>query len=365
MAATTPLLAPKASQPCLTQPPNKITSIKTLAESPGLTTIPSKYIYSCNFSDQVASDHEYTIPVIDYSLLISANPNQRSQVIYELGKACEEWGFFMVINHGVPESLVKRMIDVVGGFFNLTEGDKLEFTDKGVFDPIRCGTSFNASMDTVLSWKDFLKVFVHPEFHSPNNPPEFRGISSDYVKKVRGIARELLRGISESLGLEKNYIDETLKLESGLQVIAANFYPPCPQPALAMGMVPHSDHGLLTLLIQNGIDGLQVKHKDKWFNVNAIPNSLLVNTGDHLEILSNGKYKSVLHRAVVHDKTTRISVAMAHGPCLDAVVTPAPKLLADAENHQPAYIGIKYKDYLQLQQSSNLDGKSNLDCLRV
>ncbi|KAB5516034.1 hypothetical protein DKX38_026682 [Salix brachista] len=133
-----------------------------------------------------------------------------------------------------------------------------------------------------------------------------------------------------------------------------------------MGMPPHSDHGLLTLLIQNGIGGLQIQHKGKWVNVGTHPNSFLVNTGDHLEILSSGRYKSVLHRAMVNNKGTRMSIAMAHGPSLDSVVSPAPELLVSSKgNELAAYIGMKYKDYLELQQSNKLDGKSCLDRVRI
>lgn len=111
-----------------------------------------------------------------------------------------------------------------------------------------------------------------------------REISKEYCKRTREVARELLKGISESLGLEASYIDNTLNLNSGFQLLIANLYPPCPQPDLAMGLPPHSDHGLLTLLTQNGIGGLQLQHNGKWVNVDAPPNSFLVNTGDHIEV---------------------------------------------------------------------------------
>ena len=68
-----------------------------------------------------------------------------------------------------------------------------------------------------------------------------------------------------------------------MQVQIANLYPSCPQPEYALGMPSHSDLGLLTLLVENEVGGLQVEHKGKWFNVNAIPN-FLVNTGDQLEV---------------------------------------------------------------------------------
>ncbi|KAK2982058.1 hypothetical protein RJ640_001775 [Escallonia rubra] len=76
---------------------SKMASIKVLAESPNLLdSIPSEYAYSTNHDTPIASNHDDSIPVIDYSLLTSGIPDQRSKVIDELGKACEEWGFFLV-----------------------------------------------------------------------------------------------------------------------------------------------------------------------------------------------------------------------------------------------------------------------------
>lgn len=81
------------------------------------------------------------------------------------------------------------------------------------------------------------------------------------------------------------------------------------------------------------------------------------------QILTNGKYKSVMHRAVVNKKAARISIGTAHGPSLDTIVNPAPELISEA--HPPAYRAIKYKDYLLLQQSNPLDRKSCLDRIRI
>lgn len=69
---------------------------------------------------------------------------------------------------------MERMIDASKRFFDLTEEEKREFSGKHVLDPIRCGTSFNASVEKIFFWRDFLKVIVHPQFHSPNKPAQFR-----------------------------------------------------------------------------------------------------------------------------------------------------------------------------------------------
>ncbi|KAL5558581.1 hypothetical protein UlMin_034792 [Ulmus minor] len=257
------------------------------------------------------------------------------------------------------------MIRKSEGFFDLTEDERRNYAGKALFDPIRWGTSFNVRLDKTLFWRDYLKLHVHPHFNAPKNPEGFSETLQEYCKQTRGVAGELLKGISKSLRLDENYIKKKMEMEKrSHQLAVINLYPPCPQPDVAIGLPPHTDHGLLTLLMQNELGGLQVFHNNKWISVNPLPYSFLVNTGDHMEILTNGKYKSVVHRALVNNKATRISIGTAHGPPLNAVVSPAPELL-DYESQTPAYRGITYKEYLELQQSNQLNGKSCLDHIRI
>ncbi|GJY04833.1 DMR6-like oxygenase 2-like protein [Tanacetum coccineum] len=331
--------------------------VQVLAESPNLNSIPSNYTYFANSNEPPASDLEDSVPVIDFSLLTSNDPDQRSKVIKDLDHACKDWGFFQVINHGVHESLMKKVLEKSNEFFNMTVEEKKDFEEKDVFDPIRYGTSFNSKKDEIFYWRDFLRFTVHPKFHFLNKPLGFSEVLSEYSKRTREIAKGLLTGISSSLGIDQSDMEKDLKLDSSLQVCVVNLYPPCPQPELAMGMPPHSDHGLFTLIINNGVGGLQIKRKGKWVNVNdTISNAFLVNTADHLEIFSNGMYKSIEHRAVVNNAVTRISVVMTHGPSLDAVVKPAHQLV-DEEISPAAYVPMTYKQYLDLQLDNPIAGK--------
>ncbi|GMN40063.1 hypothetical protein TIFTF001_009292 [Ficus carica] len=348
--------------------------VKQLVESGFCSkSLPSKYVFSRNDDDGsvVGNQDELAkvIPTIDFSLLTSGNPDQRSKVVNNLGNACRDWGFFMVINHGVSQDLMDGVVKASEDFFDLKEEEKRQYTGKTLFDPIRWGTSFNVRVDKTLFWRDYLKVHVHPQFNAPTNPIGFSETLKEYCKICREVASELLKGISESLGLEKSYINRKMKIESGLshQLLVINLYPPCPQPELAMGLPPHTDHGLLTLLMQNQLCGLQVLHNGKWVPVNPLPYSFLVNTGDHMEILTNGKYKSVVHQALVNSKATRISIGTAHGPSLDTIVSPVEELVNSEADHldPPAYRGILYREYLELQQSNQLNGKSCLDHVRI
>ncbi|KAJ1700540.1 hypothetical protein LUZ63_000319 [Rhynchospora breviuscula] len=275
---------------------------------------------------------EKIIPTIDFGVLVNGTPDQRSGMVQTLAKACEDWGFFMLLNHGMPDRLSDEMLEAFTVLFE------------------KC-------------WKHYVKIFVHPEFHSVPKPLNFRDISKDYSECTRAIGLELLKAIWEGLGMEESHINEALKLGSCFQNLTGNLYPPYQNPDIKFGFVPHSDHGLLTLLYQNGVDGLQIKHQDRWVSVRPLPNSIMVNTCDHLEIVTNGKYKAVLHRVLLNTEVERMSVATTIGPSLDAIVEPIPDLMN--EDFPAVFRGIKYRDYLEQQQSNSLVEKGALNLVRL
>ncbi|KAG8368628.1 hypothetical protein BUALT_Bualt15G0065400 [Buddleja alternifolia] len=334
--------------------------VKVLAESSTLQSVPSQFTFAI---DSKGSNSD-SIPIVDFSQLTSANPDQRSQALRELATVCEEWGFFVLINHGIPETLMKAIIDTSLEFFDLPEEEKRRYEAKSALDPIisGAGSVITTANQRIHMWRDFVKSDVHPEFHCPDKPQSLRDIVFEFSEKSRTMARKLLQGISENLELEEGYMDEVLQLDSCFQKYAVNFYPPCPQPDQAIGIPPHTDYGLLTFLIHNGIAGLQIQHNGEWFNTNSPHNSILVNTGDHLQIFSNGRYKSVKHRAVVNDEATRISVVMVNGAAPDAIVGPAAPLVE--RDGRALYRPMKFIEYVEKMLSNRL-GKGNLECLEI
>ena len=111
-------------------------------------------------------------------------------------------------------------------------------------------------------------------------------IAREFSKRNREVVIILLKAISKSLGLEESYVEKAANFLLGFQLLAANYYPACPEPEKAIGIPAHYDHGLLTTLVNNGVSGLQVKHNEKWFNVNISANVLFVQVADHLEVHS-------------------------------------------------------------------------------
>ncbi|KAK4438130.1 2-oxoglutarate-dependent dioxygenase 19 [Sesamum alatum] len=254
---------------------------------------------------------------------------------------------------------MKDIIDASLEYFELPEEDKRQYEAKSPSDPIKFGSGnvVTLAYQKINLWRDFVKSYVHPEFHCPDKPHKLR-------KNLMNISRENYSRTSvKTLDWKKDCIDEGLKLDSCFQLYAPNYYPPCPQPDQAIGLPAHTDHGLLTFLIHNGIAGLQIQHKGEWFNTNSPQNSILVNTADHLEIFSNGRYKSVRHRAVVNSEATRISVVMANGAAPDAIVKPAEPLVE--QDGRAYYRPMKFIEYVETMLSNRLQGKSNLDCIKI
>ncbi|KAL5717045.1 hypothetical protein ACHQM5_010126 [Ranunculus cassubicifolius] len=327
--------------------------VKHLCDSGIVTTkVPSKYVLPSSERHEMPQKHSTAdrkqsikLPVIDFAQLQGPN---RSQVLESLDKACQEYGFFQVINHGISDNVISNMIDVAKRFFELPFEERSRYMSSDMFAPVRYGTSLNQNKDDVFCWRDFLKLMCQPEalHHWPCSPMDFRKEVATYTKQTKNLFMRVMEAVLESLGVvgtteeeedvnqDNNVINE---FQDGSQLVVFNCYPVCPEPDLTLGMPPHSDYGFLTLLLQDDVKGLQIQHQGNWVTVQPIPNSFVVNVGDHLEIFSNGKYKSVLHRVIVNPSKSRVSVASLHSLPFDSMIRPSSKLI-DEMNPR------KYKD---------------------
>ncbi|KAL2254452.1 protein DMR6-LIKE OXYGENASE 1 [Sesamum indicum] len=338
------------------------TALKDLANSSNVKSVPSKF----NFINQPTALTSDSIPIIDFSALTADDPHPRSKAIHDLSKACQEWGFFILVNHGIPEELMKATFTAITEFLSLPAAEKKQYEAKSASDPIKCGNFnvANTSNQIITLWRDYLKLYVHPDFHCPEKPHLLREVVLEYSERTRKLARILLEAVCDALELEQDYVDQVLKLGSSFQMFAANYYPPCPEPDQAIGLPPHTDPGLFTFLIHNGVAGLQIEHNGHWFNADSPQNSILVNAADQLQILSNGRYTSVKHRAVVNSEKERISIVVANGPAGEAVVGPAAPLVQ--KDGHPLYRSMKYLEYLESQLlKDRVGGKSLLEQQKI
>lgn len=310
----------------------------------GVDHVPSNYVRPPserpNFKDVQASD--VSIPLIDLQDLQGPG---RPDVVKQIGQACQHDGFFQIKNHGVSETMISNMLRLARDFFQLPESERLKNYSDNPSKTTRLSTSFNVKTEKVANWRDFLRLHCYPledYVHEwPSNPPTFREDVAEYCTSIRELVLRLLEAISESLGLEKNYVKGVLSKQG--QHMAMNYYPPCPQPELTYGLPGHTDPNLITVLLQDDVPGLQVLRNEKWVAVNPIPNTFIINIGDQMQVISNDRYKSVLHRAVVNCNKDRISIPTFYCPSPDAVIGPAPELVKD--DHPAVYKNFTYGDY--------------------
>ena len=184
----------------------------------------------------------------------------------------------------------------------------------------------------------------------------------NYSKAVQMLQKELMEVVLESLGLNPNHLQD--EVENGSQVLMVNYYPACPEPEVALGLPRHSDFGFITILLQSCSPGLEfMDHNKKWVSVPAVEGALIVQLGDQVEVLSNGQYKSVLHRAILSSEKERFSIASLHSLSLAKKVRPSEKLV-DKE-HPVSYEEFSLKDYLEYFANNDIiKGERFVDTLK-
>lgn len=369
MAASTTSLPNQHIQPHNNEDekyPDHYKGVKALVDI-GIHAIPEIYIRPVEQRPVLFDSHQHEddqLPFVDLAYLQGDGEGRRA-VVEAIGQACRQWGFFLVKNHGVPESAMAEMMRVGREFFHLPTEEKMRYFSTDPKCLMRYATSFNVKEDKILNWRDFIRYSCKPREEMmplwPDKPTDFRKANLEYSTEIGKLAKTLLGVISESLGLSTECINDVFGDYS--QLMSCNLYPACPNPELALGLVGHSDPGGITLLMQDDVGGLQVLHQDRWVPVTPISNSLVVNLGDMTQILSNGKYKSPVHRVVTNNKRERVTVGTAYGPSMNTFIAPIPQLVDSS--CPPIYKGCSYGEFMDMLQMNGLNKKSVLDSLII
>ncbi|KAK6273214.1 hypothetical protein POUND7_010297 [Theobroma cacao] len=155
-----------------------------------------------------------------------------------------------------------------------------------------------------------------------------------------------------------------LSLRENFEAYSAELKNLAMKPELAIGLNSHSDAVGLTILLQiNEMEGLQIRKNGTWISVKPLPNAFVINIGDIMEIVSDGIYRSVEHRATVNSVKERLSIAKFYSPKLDGDMGPAPSLVTPQTPAVFRRIGVA--DYFKGYFSRKLRGKAYVDVLRV
>ncbi|KAK1379861.1 1-aminocyclopropane-1-carboxylate oxidase-like [Heracleum sosnowskyi] len=301
--------------------------VKGLVDA-GVQKVPNIFVHPPDAFDNNSSDKckELSIPIIDLKGL-DKDLASHQEIVDKVRCASETFGFFQVVNHGIPVNVLIKTANAAAA-----------------------------------NWRDTFYCFMAPTPPRLEElPAPCRDIQMEYSKQVMKLGVTLFELLSEALGLETNHLRD-MECDEGL-VFACHCYPPCPQPELTLGATKHTDDGFLTVLLQDQIGGLQILHQDHWIDVLPSPGALIVNIGDLLQLITNDRFKSVEHRVVANHVGPRVSVACFFSTSLmpstkSKLYGPIKELVS--EDNPPKYKEITVQDFASYSFSKGLDGKSRL-----
>ncbi|KAJ6710744.1 OXOGLUTARATE/IRON-DEPENDENT DIOXYGENASE [Salix koriyanagi] len=294
-------------------------------------------------------------PVINMEKL---NGDEKAATMEKIKDACENWGFFELSNHGIAHE-----------FLDTVEGMTKEHYKKCMeqrFKELVASKALDGVQTEIkdMDWESTFFLRHLPESNIaelPDLDDEYRKVMREFALKLEKLAEQLLDLLCENLGLERGYLKKAFSGSNGCPNFGTKVsnYPPCPKPDLVKGLRAHTDAGGIILLFQDDkVSGLQLLKDGQWIDVPPMRHSIVVNLGDQLEVITNGKYKSVEHRVITQTHGTRMSIASFYNPGNDAVIYPAPDLVEEeAEGKTQLYPKFVFDDYMKLYAGLKFQAK--------
>jgi gibberellin 2-oxidase len=286
------------------------------------------------------------IPLIDLS-----KPDSKNHLV----KACEEFGFFKVINHGVPTDFITSLESEAVKFFSLPLSEKEK---AGPPEPFGYGNKCIGPNGDV-GWVEYLLLRTNPAFDEQRFASIFgrnlefpRCAVDDYVSAVKSMACEVLELLADGLKIQqRNAFSKLLMDEQSDSVFRVNHYPPCPElqddstkGRNLIGFGEHTDPQIISVLRSNNTSGLQISLRDgSWISVPPDQNSFFINVGDSLQVMTNGRFKSVRHRVVANSLKSRVSMIYFGGPPLSEKIAPLPSLMEGEDSLYKEFTWFEYK----------------------
>ncbi|KAL2227137.1 gibberellin 20 oxidase 1-D [Sesamum indicum] len=300
------------------------------------SSIPPQFVWPDHEKPNCSHTPELQVPFVDLGGFLSGDHDASIRASELVGEACRKHGFFLVVNHGVDANLISDAHHYMDCFFEQPLHEK-QRAQRKLGEHCGYASSFTGRFSSKLPWKETLSFeysaqegssHIVEEYFQRTLGQDFAHLGKVYQEYCSAMSR-LSLGIMEllamSLGVNRSHFKEFF--EENESIMRLNYYPPCQKPDQTLGTGPHCDPTSLTILHQDTVGGLQVFVDNEWRSITPNINAFVVNIGDTFMALSNGRYKSCLHRAVVNSMSPRKSLAFFLCPRKDKVVSPPPELV--------------------------------------
>ena len=278
------------------------------------------------------------IPVMDIAPLASGAHADLASVGAHMRDAVEDIGFFYVNNHGVDLTLIERVNTLAHQFFAQPLASKLQVEPidrhRGYLKIGEAKMYARAKADLKESFIWGIDVADEDADYLAGNPmigpnrwpafmPGLRPALNAYMDACHVCAQRILRALAVSLNADKDTF--VRRFAKPISRGALVYYPPQPPDAgeQQFGVAPHTDYGVITLLHQDMVGGLQVFNRQReWVTAHPIAGTLVINSGDLLGRWSNDHFRSNSHRVVNSSGRERLSIAMFVDPDFDTPIVP-------------------------------------------
>ncbi|KAH7659375.1 Aminocyclopropanecarboxylate oxidase protein [Dioscorea alata] len=308
---------------------------------------------------------DLVLPLIDLS-----NPDRDSSA-KSIRKACLDHGFFYLVNHGIEESFFQQLLKQSKKFFSLPLDEKMKLQtrkDNRGYNPLLSLTLDSSSEvkgDVNEGFFITSAKISYSQFNANQWPPEellpcWRATMESYYEKMLAVSKKLISLMALSLGLDDLFFEKIGAWHEPLAYVRLLHYPgktfegSCGR----LGASAHSDFGIATLLLTDGVPGLQIcrdkdRHPQLWEDVPHVHGALIVNVGDLLERWTNCLFRSTLHR-VLPTEQERYSVAFFINGDLDCMVECLESCCS--KENPPRFPAIQCVDYLRHRISAIYTG---------
>jgi len=291
----------------------------------------------------VAEGNLRGVPVLDITALVQSGEKGlpfEHPLIRQIVKACEEWGFFQVVGHGISEQLMEKTHRQMEAFFRVHK--ELKRTMKRTVKNSR-GFADDELTKQKVDWKELLDIGAQDGSMDKSGLdgwnqwptaqfqlPEFEPTVREWFAACRHLSCTLVGAMAVGLGLDNKYLLKDF--DEHTSFVRFNYYPVCPRPDKHKAISHHTDAGAVTVLSQSEVKSLQVFHRltGTWYEVPPIKNAFVINTGDVFQVWSNDGYQAPIHRVKARSDAERWSSAFFLNPNYSSNYAPLPTTVSAA-----------------------------------
>ena len=308
--------------------------------------------------DQRSGGPTAVVPVLDIGPYLRGEAGAAERTAAQLRSALEEIGFFFIVGHDVPWSMVEAVYQQARRLHALDEAAKeaiLMSNERGGYLQLGGGTSYASAIAGAVRKPNLNAAFFAHRggYRHGNQWPALDGFEATveaYIDAMSSLSQRLLPLYARSLGLAEDYFAPFFDEPS--VTLRLSHYPVVDHEDEQWGLAPHTDSTVMTLLPANDVPGLWIRPEGhEWIEPPPLPNSFLVNSGDILRRWTNDRYLSTAHRVMNQSGTDRYAMPFFFGARDDALIEALPTCV-DAE-HPPLHEPITYGDYQRWFRNRN------------